>query len=389
LPWLFFIRRALGERCWHNPEPKASLIIDDPLLKPHYGYLSFEALVEAMRGSNFATTIAFIPWNYARSSTSTSNLFKHNSSRLSLCVHGCDHTSGEFSSTDMDILRQQARIALERMELHERTAGVGWDPVMVFPQGIFSSASLRALQKEGYLAAVNSGLVSVDRPKAVRVGELLQMASNTYGGVPLFLRHYPTDILPFALDLFVGKQALIVEHHTYFRSGYHRARDFAAILKALEPRLMWTPLGRALSTAVQRRLTDSGIELRAYTDRAVFRNAEADSERSKALKLVEQESDPESVCGVKVNGRQVEYQLTDDRVEIQVDAAACAEWRVNVLRRPQELCKAAAPGLAYVAKVAMRRYLSELRDNAAAKTSLLPILQRLAPVARHLIRTAR
>ena len=107
LPWLLFMRRALGDRCWNNPAPKACLVIDDPPLWPRYGFLSFSALADSMQSTNFKTTIAFIPWNYSRSAAATADLFRRNASALSLCVHGCDHTGGEFASNDIDALRQK------------------------------------------------------------------------------------------------------------------------------------------------------------------------------------------------------------------------------------------------------------------------------------------
>jgi hypothetical protein len=233
--------------------------------------------------------------------------------------------------------------------------------VMVFPQGIFSGTSLLALEKEGYLAAVNSGISSVDSPEVNRVADLLLPASKAYSGVPLFKRHYPRDLLPFALDLFLGKQALIVEHHTYFRSGYDQAVAFVAQLKAIEPRLSWAPLGETLRKAVQHRITASGNELRAYTDEVLFGPSEQESEH---YRLIKYESDPASVCGVTVNGRPAEYRVTNDRVEVEFDAHG--ECRVDVLRRPPIRCKDDVPSFSYAARVAARRYLSELRDNALA-----------------------
>jgi hypothetical protein len=70
-----------------------------------------------MHRNNFTTTIAFIPWNYARSSASAGKLFKQGASMLSLCVQGCDHTGVEFGSNDIEALRQKARTAVERMKL--------------------------------------------------------------------------------------------------------------------------------------------------------------------------------------------------------------------------------------------------------------------------------
>ena len=41
----------------------ACLVIDDPLLRPRYGLLNFQHLLNLMSASNFSTSIAFIPWN--------------------------------------------------------------------------------------------------------------------------------------------------------------------------------------------------------------------------------------------------------------------------------------------------------------------------------------
>jgi hypothetical protein len=369
LPWLIFLRRAAGGRCWHNPAPRACLIIDDPPLRPRYGFLSFTALVESMRRSDFKTTIAFIPWNYSRSAFSTTDLFRRNDSMLSLCIHGCDHTAAEFGAADLDVLRQKAHTALERMRLHQCATQLKWDRVMVFPQGTFSSTSLVALEREGYLAAVNSGLSSVDRPEINRVADLLVPASKSYGGVPLFKRQYPRGLLPFALDLFLGKQVLIVEHHTYFRAGYDRAAVFAAQLKAIEPRLSWSSLGNVLRSAVQYRVTASGNELRAYTDEVLVTPPEPESRH---YKLIKHETDPGSVSGVLVNGSPVEYRLAADRVEVEFDARD--ECRVDVLRRPAQPTKTGVTSLSYRARVAARRYLSEFRDNARAGNAWWPVI---------------
>ncbi len=377
LPWLLFIRRAAGERCWRNFAPKACLIIDDPLLRPRYGFLCFAALLESMHRNDFKTTIAFIPWNYTRSVAATTGLFNQNAEMLSLCVHGCDHTDAEFGTANIEVLRQKAHTALERMRFHESATGIKCDRVMVFPQGVFSAQSLLALEAEGYLAAVNSGITSIDRPDLPRIRHLLLPASQAYGGVPLFKRHYPGDVLPFALDLFLGKQVLIVEHHTYFRSGYNEAAAFVAQLRAVEPNLCWSSLGHTLRAAVQHRISGSGNEIRAYTDEVLF---EHPGDGSGYCKLIKLETDPEAVCEVLVNGYPAEYRLADDRVEVEFEAQG--ECRVEVLRRPVAPFRATVPSFASSAKLAARRYLSELRDNAlAGNARFLP-----ASIARQFIR---
>ena len=295
---------------------------------------------------------------------------------LQCCLYACTDViirAESFGAVDIDALRQKARTALQRMRIHKSDTGIEWDRVMVFPQGRFSSASLLALQREAYLAAVNSGIASTDRPELNRLGDLLRPASQAYGGVPLFKRHYPKELLPFALDLFLGKQVLITEHHTYFRSGYDEAAAFAAKLKAIEPRLSWATLGHTLRNAVQQRSGPWGNELRAYTDEV---HLSQPGDESKSYLLIKHETDPASVSSVMVNGRPADYRVADDRVELEV--SVLGECRVEVQRHPPAPFKASVPSVAYLAKVAARRYVSELRDNVLAPNArLLP-----APLAR-------
>jgi hypothetical protein len=46
------------------------------------------------------------------------------------------------------------------------------------------------------------------------------------------LRRYPVSIFPLAFDLFVGKPALLVEHHGFFRNGCRPMTDFVRRLKS-------------------------------------------------------------------------------------------------------------------------------------------------------------
>src|SRR5262249_9232810 len=142
-------------------------------------------------------------------------------------------------------------------------------------------------------------------------------------------------------------------------SGYRDAATFAAQLKTIEPRLSWSPLGQTLRSAVQHRVTASGNELRAYTDEVLFSLPEHESDR---CRLIKYEADPASVSAVMVNGHEVECRFTDDRIEVEFEARG--ECRVDVLRRPTAPSRTDGQGFSYSARVASRRYLSELRDNA-------------------------
>src|SRR5262249_54262651 len=152
-----FLRASLGTAVWNGNEPQACFIIDDPPLTPRYGFLDYQRLLETAQRENFCASIAFIPANYKRSDGRTARLFASQPERLSLCVHGCDHTWGEFEGSDAARLRERADQALAWMERHQTLSGVGFDNVMVPPQGLFSRAGMKALKDSGgYLAVVNS-----------------------------------------------------------------------------------------------------------------------------------------------------------------------------------------------------------------------------------------
>src|SRR5215469_8305478 len=68
---VMYLKWAFAGICWSAPETNASLIIDDPLLKPRYGFLDFRELLQLMKTETFTTTIAFIPWNWKRTNQNT------------------------------------------------------------------------------------------------------------------------------------------------------------------------------------------------------------------------------------------------------------------------------------------------------------------------------
>lgn len=268
-----FLRGALGNRVWHNDHPRACFVIDDPLLKNRYGFLEYRRLLELMARKNFSACIAFIPWNYRRSSKEVAALVSSTYSLPFLCVHGCDHTSAEFAATDFELLRGKSQLALERMREHQRLSGVAFDDVMVFPQCHFSAETVRALKASDYLAGVNGAVCPSTMPEALALRDCLDVAVTQFADFPLFGRRYPRDLAEFAFDLFMGKPALAVEHHGYFQNGYQALDTFVEGLNALDHRLEWTNLASICSRACLTRTVDRGdVHVRFYTHRFWLKN---------------------------------------------------------------------------------------------------------------------
>jgi len=210
-----------------NESCYATIIIDDPPLKENYGYLNYRKLLDLMDKYNFHTTIAFIPWNYNRTDKRIAALFRDRPDRFSLCIHGCDHTWGEFGKTDLKYLDNKIRLATTRMVEHEKRTGVRFDKIMIFPQGIFSNEAVDVLKNQCYLAVVNTTDFSVNGP-----------LSSTF---PFFLRYRPENIPDR-----IPNPMFIVLHQDYFKEGYERIADLVNGLNSRSDKLKWDSVGNII-----------------------------------------------------------------------------------------------------------------------------------------------
>ncbi len=383
LPLLMFLRRHYGDCTWHAEHARGCFILDDPPLRQRYGYFEFAKLHAAIGQQPFALSIAFIPWNYRRSQSKVVALLRAHQDRYSLCVHGCDHTRAEFGRTNQRELSERAMCALARMKDHERRFGVGFNPVMVFPQGIFSSAAMAALRACGYSAAVNSTIHPADSPwAAVKLRDLLDVAVCTHSGFPLFLRRYPDNIVDFAMDFFLGKPALVVEHHGYFRRGYSDLMRFLERFSALDNTLQWSDLQTIASRAALQRISERGdLEVRFCSDCFWILN---DTGCVRRYTLCRTHSGGESSLEVSVDGDATEHD------------GSGAHWKVAITLQPGQVAivrirargdgaskRMFRPGRVYKTKVLVRRHLSEFRDNYLER---IGILQRMCHSASGVLR---
>jgi hypothetical protein len=362
VPLMMFLRRALGNRVWHNDNPRACFIIDDPLLRSRYGFLEYKRLAESMRGQRFSTCIAFIPWNYRRSSKEVAEAFATSYPSSSLCIHGCDHTGGEFATSEFESLRNKAQMALERMRIHQRLTGVLFDDVMVFPQGLFSPEAIKALKASGYLAAVNSDVFPATKPNPLALHDLLDVAVTEFDDFPLFGRRYPRGVAEFALDLFLGKPALVVEHHDYFRAGYSALETFVSRVNALEKRLEWTNLATICSRACLTRTAENGsVYVRFYASRFWLKN---DGTETRSYVLLHRQSADLPTPSVTINGRGQSYERENGNLKIRLslDAGQTAEIRLS-LGGSDSAAIPCSQTTFHKARVRVRRMLSEFRDN--------------------------
>ena len=245
VPLVMFLRFMFPEVAWRPQELGACLIVDDPLLKQRYGSCDFGQLRDLMQQHQFTTNIAFIPWNWRRTSRAASDFFRSESEHFSVSIHGCDHIGAEFGATSLEVLDDKAKLAQSRMRNHEARTGIHHDPVMVFPQGVFSSVCPEVLKRNGFLAAVNTETIPVDsRGARTRISDVWDMAIRTYDGFPIFTRRYASHGLEnFAFDLLLGKPCLIVSHHDFFKDRGARVIELIEKLQSLNCCLTLAPAG--------------------------------------------------------------------------------------------------------------------------------------------------
>jgi hypothetical protein len=384
VPVVLYIKWAFPENCWSDPETNACLMIDDPVLKSTHGFVNFQDLLSLMKRHKFSTNIAFIPWNWRRSSPEVVRLFRENPESYSISVHGCDHTRAEFGSADRQRLYWKAQQALERMNRHESITGIRHDRVMVFPQGIFSEAAMSALKHTDLIAAVNNDVICAGHhPRPVTISDVWDTAVMRYSNFPIFTRRYPWEgVENFAFDALLGKPLIIIIHHDYCSDHCKRLVDFVDRLNALKCRLTWGSLGEVVRRSCrQRELSPGVMEVEMYATQLRLDN---ESRQRKRYLIRRRESEPSSIKEVRAGSRNVPWSPTDGRVAVEIELNPGENTTISMGFRDLAGNGRHADTLSYRTKTMLRRYLCEVRDNYIVKSKL-----RLAALFGHILKLPR
>jgi hypothetical protein len=362
-PVVMYVKWAFDAACWNSPSTSASLVIDDPLLKPRYGFLDFRQLLDLMRAHDFSTTVAFIPWNWRRSAAKVVRLFRENPDRLSLSVHGCDHTGGEFGSQDSERLAWRAKQAVMRMSRHESLTGIRFDPVMVFPQGLFSRNAMEVLKRSGFIGVVNTQVISNDpQSHNIRVADYWDVAVMNYCDFPIFTRRYPSHgIENLAFDILLGKPCLVVIHHNDCRDHCKQLTEFIDSLHALNARLSWCSLGQAVRRSFrQREIAPGLVELEMYGSELCVDNPSGGHKR---FQIHRRDTDPSIIKEIRAGAKSIDWHVAGERVAFEMGLNPGENETVRIIFRELPDSGFRGEGLRYRAKAMLRRYLSEVRDN--------------------------
>jgi hypothetical protein len=367
-PLVMFVKSVFREVAWREQELGACLIVDDPLLKPRYGRCDFRVLRDSMQQHGFTTNISFIPWNWRRTSRGAARFFK-NTGSFSVSIHGCDHTRSEFGDTSPVGLQGKARLAIRRMEDHEARTGIHHDRVMIFPQGVFSSACPEILKMSGYAAAVNTETVPVDsNGDGTRIRDVWDVAITRYGDFPIFTRRYAHHgIENFAFDLLLGKPCLIVSHHQFFRDNCNAVVELIKKLNALNCILQWRSLGEVIRRACRMRWPEtSSLDIRMFGAELSIQNP---ASIGIDVTIRKRECKTDRIAEVRCNSAATRSDCVDGEIIVHQRLESRGELRVEVQYKDSVAAEKVSRPLSFEVSVAMRRILSELRDEYLARLS--------------------
>jgi hypothetical protein len=370
VPILVALRHLFRGSCWMPEAHYANIIIDDPPLWQRYGHLELRKLAALVDRTGCACTIAMIPWNYRRSDRRAVSLVASRQPRLGVCIHGCNHTGAEFGCQDRQRLMNMLSTARRRMEAHQGRTSLPHQMVMVFPQGVFSIEAMDCLRRTGYLAAANTEVADCWSQGHLTLQDLLQPAVLCYQGSPLLARRRPDDgIVNFAVDSFLGKPCLVVLHHDFFKGGVRELEELVHALANFHPRLSWDSLENIVTgCAMSKCEADGRTTVLIFADRA---RLSVDQRQGERLAVIKRETASAKICRVEVDGRSIDFSLENDFLKLNLDARTNRPVSVNIVSEASPAFHAAEDSLTDKARVAVRRYLCELRDGYSAKSGVL------------------
>jgi hypothetical protein len=269
LPLMHVAQEVSG---WMPPKSRACFMFDDPNLHwPTYGYVRYQELAIAAERDNYHVSFATVPMDAWYVHPPTAALFRKYSARLSLLVHGNNHTRMELHSGKSPSDRQAlAAQAIRRIEALERRSGVKVSRVMAAPHGACSAPMAADLRRMGFNAAcISRGSLMSRNPEhdwPLTVG--LQAAEFFGGGLPILPRHgfAATTNLQVRLSTFLGQPIVPMGHHEDLRGGLGPLSQAAHIINSVLP-TTWADMDALAASNFFTRRIGHSLQVRMYTRR--------------------------------------------------------------------------------------------------------------------------
>jgi len=365
VPLTMYLLHSFREVRWKKNEILGCVIVDDPNLKPRYGYFDFKKTLDFMTQHNFTTNISFIPWNYKSAHPRVVEMLKMHADRYSLSVHGCDHTANEFGSSDILQLNNKIKLAQQRMNYQKAMFGCHHDEIMIFPQGVFSPESLKVLKYSNFVAAVNTEVSpgsGTDNMTTIR--DTWDVAIMKYSSFPLLMRRYTSHgIENFAFDMLLEKPCILVTHHDNYKNDAAELLEFIQRLNSLDCSIAWRRLGEVVRQSIKQRTDEAGNHvIKFYANQATINNTTRNNMNCICIK---EETEPGAIQSVSVNRQKVRWNTSNNYIHFELSLKPGDDYEVCVEYNDIYGAGKRTFDMAYTLTCASRRHLSVARDNLA------------------------
>jgi hypothetical protein len=191
LPLMHFLREVTHEAAWQAPPLRACFVFDDPNLRwPSYGCIRFPELAKHAAAHNYHAAVAMIPLDAWWVDPRVAALFRAQAARLSLLIHGNEHTRLEMARVrgEADRLGMMAE-ALRRVQSLEGRHHLEVCRVVEPPHGVVNCDMFDALIALGYEASLvtTRQFLQWNRPHSCPAGmglDAVECLPGGLGGIP-------------------------------------------------------------------------------------------------------------------------------------------------------------------------------------------------------------
>jgi hypothetical protein len=240
-----FLRTVQGDRGWKPAPLRACFLFDDPNLHwSSYGHIRYPELVAHADRHGYHVAFATVPLDAWFVHPSAARLFRSRPDRLSLLVHGNNHTREELAQV-RDGAERRALLAqaIRRVAALERRAGIPVARAMAPPHGVCSEQTTADLVPTGFEALCVSRpfpwLARRGKPWLAKPPDASPLtgwgpASVVAGGLPVLLRRgFGDPVEDLALRAFLNQPLVVYGHHADVRDGLDRLGELADRISGL------------------------------------------------------------------------------------------------------------------------------------------------------------
>jgi hypothetical protein len=247
LPLMSFLQALTQDLDWSAVRIPACFVFDDPsLYSGSYGFINYQELADHTREQNYFASVATIPLDCWRPNLGTIEIFRNSAPRLSLVMHGNNHTYEELAQSrpgqeNLYLLAE----ALRRWERLEREHGLALSRIMEAPHGAITEAVLAHMLLLGYEATLGTpNLVFSFNCNGAKGRTIGFDRADFMAGMPIIPRirmsaEWKTDVL---LAAFLRQPIILAGHHWDAAGELALLADFARVVNSLKSVVWASPL---------------------------------------------------------------------------------------------------------------------------------------------------